>query len=219
MHTSKILRSDQFQVRDAHGHPVDLAQGLRDDDRLGIVSPRYEDGIVGAGAAILLFVTAYYDLQRRRQQQTGEDFFIYANYYVFLFADGANVRGAAGPAPLDGAVSSAYGWLDVWPEEKWVMVADAADLWRQVHERGITHLLIPMASGEEVRTVPPHVAPQLKAIIAYARPDLPAPANAVSITMGEKPAEVVAEAIRRLPPESPAHGWQSPSVQYVMPVR
>jgi hypothetical protein len=217
MHTSEILRSDQFQVRDAQGHTVDLTHGLRDDDRLGIVSPRYEDGVTGAGAAILLFVTAYYDLQRRRRQETGEDFFIYADYYAFLFADGENVRGASGPAPLDGAVSSAYSWLDIWPQEKWVVVADTADLWRQVQTRGITHLLMPVASDKEIGAVPPHITAQLRAIIEFARPGQSIPPNAASISMGEQPAEVVAEAIRRLPPESPAHGWPQPSVQYVVP--
>src|SRR5262245_4795434 len=142
MHTSTILHSDQFQVRDADGQSVSLAEGLQTDDRLGIISPCYEDGITGAGAAILLFVTAYYDLQRQRQQETGEDFFIYADYYVFLFAEGANLRGAASPAPLAGAVSSAYGWLDIWPDEKWVVVADIADLWKQVTDHGVTHLFI-----------------------------------------------------------------------------
>src|SRR5437870_13335527 len=105
MHTSDVLRTHHFHIVDGHGNAASLTAGLTADDRLGVVSPRYEDAILGASAAILTFVTAFYDLQRARQQETGEPFFIYADYYVFLFGDGAEVRGQAGPAPLEGAVS------------------------------------------------------------------------------------------------------------------
>jgi hypothetical protein len=45
------------------GNAASLTAGLTANDRLGVLSPRYEDAILGAGAAILAFVTAFYDLQ------------------------------------------------------------------------------------------------------------------------------------------------------------
>src|SRR5205823_84942 len=144
-----------------------LTAGLSADDRLGMVSPRYEDAILGASAAILAFVTAFYDLQRAHQEETGEPFFVYADYYIFLFGSGGEVRGRAGPAPLEGAVSSAYGWLDIWPEEKWVVVHDVVDLWAQVEARRITHLLLPAHPAIDLGAIPEAVATGLQAVYHY----------------------------------------------------
>ena len=46
------------------GTPPSLTAGLTADDRLGVVSPRYEDAIPGASAPILTLVTAFYALPR-----------------------------------------------------------------------------------------------------------------------------------------------------------
>ena len=45
------------------GNAASLTAGLTANDRLGVLSPRYEDAILGASRAILAFVTAFYDLQ------------------------------------------------------------------------------------------------------------------------------------------------------------
>ena len=100
MHTSTILRSDDFRVTDDHGTPIALTGGLRSDDRLGIISPRYEDALLGASGVILAFVTAFYDIQRARQAETGQPFFIYPDYYAFFLGQSDAVRGQAGTAAL-----------------------------------------------------------------------------------------------------------------------
>ncbi len=219
MHTSDVLRSHHFHVRDAGGHAASLTAGLSVADRLGVVSPRYEDAILGAGAAILTFVTAFYDLQRVRQQETGEAFFVYADYFIFLYGDDGAVRGAAGPAPLDGAVASALGWLDVWPEEKWVVVGDPSDLWAQVTARGITHLLVPARPDVALGAIPAPVAASLKAAYRYLLPGDADDEGMLSIDLEAEPFEVVAEAVRRLPPASPAHERPPATRQRIVPCR
>src|SRR5579872_2321230 len=99
MHTSKILRSAHFRVRDDAGTPVVLTAGLRAEDRLGIVSPCYDDAIMGASGTILAFVTAFYDLQRARAAETGQPFFVYPDYFAFFLGAGGGegaLRGRAG---------------------------------------------------------------------------------------------------------------------------
>lgn len=216
VHTSDILRSNQFRVVDQQGAEVSLTADLTSADRLGVVSPRYEDAILGAGAAILTFVTAFYDLQRARQQETGESFFIYADYFVFFFGENQQVRGQANPAPLEGDVSSAYGWLDVWPHEKWVIVRDAADLWAQVQARGITHLLLPAHPAINLGAAPPAVAAKLKATYRYLLPDERDGDQALRIELAAEPREIVVEAVRRLPAESPAHSVELPAYQRLL---
>lgn len=205
MHTSHTLRSHQFRIADTSGAPVSITAGLTAQDRLGVVSPRYEDAILGAGPAILAFVTAFYDLQRAEQERTGQPFQIYPDYFIFLSGEDGRVRGQAGGASLDGAVSSALGWLDVWPDDKWVITRDSADLWQQVLARQITHLLLPANSGIGPGPVPGAVFTGLKAIYRYLFPTDTDSGDALRIELGDEPLDVIVEAVRRLPPESPAH--------------
>lgn len=205
MHTSKVLRSHHFRVVDDTEAVVNLTAGLSTRDRLGIVSPRYEDGILGASAAILTFVTAFYDLQRAQEAATGQPFFIYADYFAFLFADDGGVRGQAQPARLESGVSAAYGELDVWPTEKWVVVQDVDDLWTQVQARQITHLLLPARQAIDLGPVPAPVMAQVKATYHYLLPGEQGTGPTLRIALAPEALEVVAEAIRALPPESPAH--------------
>lgn len=217
MHTSDVLRSHQFHVNDATGRAVSLTAGLTTDDRLGVVSPHYEDAILGAGAAILTFVTAFYDLQRARQQETGEPFFVYADYFIFLLGAGAEVRGQAASAPLDGAVAAALGWLDVWPQEKWVVAGDPASLWTQVAARGITHLLVPAHRDHDLGAAPAGATSCLKATYRYLLPGEADEEGMISIDLEAEPLAVVAEAVRRLPPASPAHRLHLPARYRIIP--
>jgi len=218
MHTSDVLRSEQFRVVDRAGNDVDITAGLTTDDRLGVVSPHYEDAIVGAGAAILKFVTAFYDLQRARQRETGEPFFIYADYFVFLFGDGQEIIGQAAPSPLEGDVSSAIGWLDVWPEEKWVVVRDMADLWAQIQTRRITHLLLPAHPAVDLGAIPTAVSEGLKGVYHYLLPGDADGEHDLRIVLGAQPREIIAEAVRRLPPDSPAHALSMMPYQFIRSV-
>lgn len=216
MHTSKILRSDHFHVVDDREAPANLTAGLTAQDRLGIVSPRYEDGILGASAAILAFVTAFYDLQRAQEAASGEPFFIYADYFAFLFGDAAAVRGRAQPAPLKDAVSAAYGQLDVWPDEKWVVVPGVAELWAQLQSRGITHLLLPAQPDVQLGPVPATIRANLKATYRYLLPGEQSPGATWRIELAGEPLEVIAKAIAYLPAESPAHSYSPAAYQQLI---
>lgn len=215
MHTSKVLRSHQFRVSGADGTTVNLAAGLTERDRLGIVSPRYEDGILGASAATLLFVTAFYDLMRAQEAGSGQPFFAYPDYFAFLLRDGDGVRGMSGPAPLTDGVSAAYGKLDVWPEDKWVVAHDAADLWAGVQERGITHLLLPTHAEAGLDAIPAAVTARLSAAYHYLLPDEDPPVGGplLRIDLAAEPLEQIATAVRCLPSTSPAHALPCPPYQ------
>ena len=217
MHTSDILRSEHFRVTDSTDAAVDITAGLTTDDRLGVISPRYEDAIAGASGTILRFVTAFYDIQRARQQETGEPFFVYPDYFAFLFGDGEAVRGMSGSAPLAGPVSDAYGWLDVWPAEKWVVVRGVVDLWRQIDARGITHLLLPANPDINLGAMPPAVSDRLKALYRYLAPGETADGpDMLRLDLSAEPCDVIAEALRRLPDGSPAHATPAPASQYLL---
>lgn len=125
MHSTRELSSDMFRIA-ADGETADLEEllpGFGARDRLGIVT-REPCGALGASALILAAVTAFYDAQRA----TGEDFFIYPEYFVF------HVGGAHGH----------HGWLEIWPSHKEVEVPDDPEaLLEAINDRGVSRLVLP----------------------------------------------------------------------------
>jgi len=80
VHSSRELRSSAFSVL-VDGVDATLAGVFPDfvaADRVGIVMRR-PCAAVGASALLLCAVTAFYDVQRARD----EDFFVYPDYFVF----------------------------------------------------------------------------------------------------------------------------------------
>ena len=77
MHTSQALRSSHFEYqRPESGNRVAFSAFCADyhaQDRVGVVSPQLEDGILHTAYALLALTTAFYDVQRA----SGSDFFIY----------------------------------------------------------------------------------------------------------------------------------------------
>jgi len=209
MHTSTILRTEQFRVEDENGAPVALTDDLRIEHRLGIVSPRYEDAIVGASGIILAFVTAYYDLQRARAAETGQPFFVYPDYFAFVLgapgADGT-VRGQAGAAPLAHGVRDAYGGLDIWPDEKWIVAPNGRRLWQLILAYRITHLLLPADPGPALGAVPEAVQTTIRTMYRYLLPGPAATgAGLLRLKLASEPVRVIGQAVAYLPDESPAH--------------
>ena len=86
MHSSEILSAKHFEyvlLGNETGSARDFSvfcPDYKDTDRLGTVSPCYEEGVLGAGYAILAFVTAFYDAQRSRSNR----FFIYPQHFAFF---------------------------------------------------------------------------------------------------------------------------------------
>ena len=137
MHTSQALRSSHFEYRrpDAGGRIAFSAfcADYHDQDRVGVVSPRLEDGILHTSYALLALTTAFYDVQRAG----GTDFFIYPQHFAIIGqdlsplsstrddADRAEKIGiATGAGRLDltldeAGIGGAWAWLDVWPGGNW----------------------------------------------------------------------------------------------------
>lgn len=85
-------------------------------DRVGLVSPRLEDGILGLGAVVLGLATGFYDCLRSK----GDTFFDYPLHHAFVGSRGARVSTRCGDLELSvGEMGSAWSWLDVWPETNW----------------------------------------------------------------------------------------------------
>ena len=137
MHTSQQLRSSHFEYRrpDAGGRVAFSAfcAEYHDQDRVGVVSPRLEDGILHTGYALLALTTAFYDVQRAG----GTDFFIYPQHLAIIGQGSSDLSGkradtgrtdqfgiATGAGNLDlsldeAGIGGAWAWLDVWPASNW----------------------------------------------------------------------------------------------------
>ena len=84
MHTSQALRSTHFEYqRPGPGGRVAFSAfcaNYHDQDRVGVVSPQLEDGILHTAYALLALTTAFYDVQRA----SGGDFFIYPQHFAII---------------------------------------------------------------------------------------------------------------------------------------
>ena len=222
MHTSQALRSSHFQYRRfGAGAPAcvgfnSFCAGYHEQDRVGVVSPHLEDGILHAGYALLALTTAFYDAQRAR----GGDFFIYPQHFAIIGADqscddlprrvgGANrciVATGAGRldlTPDDAGIGGAWGWLDVWPASNWLTASAApAAMLKKVFDFQINRLFWPQefVAREAPQTDPlPDYArrilrTRLKSVCYY---NTSAPT--VEISAAQPAAEIVRTSIKRLP--------------------
>lgn len=125
MHSTRELTSAAFTLELA-GQPVtipELFPGFDARDRLGIVV-HHPGGALGASVLTLATITAFYDLQRA----SGDEFFIYPDYFVFHV----------------GRQHGNHAMLDIWPDHKEVMVANEPEaVLRAINDRAITRLLVP----------------------------------------------------------------------------
>ena len=126
MHSSTELTSARFQVT-CNGQRcssfADLTPGFTAQERLGIVI-RDPMQAIWASGLIMSAVTAFYDIHR----QSGEDYFIYPDYFMF----GIN------------CVPGDYGMLDIWPDHKRITVgATTEECVRAINDRGVTILVLP----------------------------------------------------------------------------
>jgi hypothetical protein len=124
MHSSRELRSSSFEVT-VEGREVrlvDLFDGFREHDRLGVVVRR-PCGAVGASALVTATITAFYDLQRARRT----DFFVYPDYFLFHV----------------GRPFGDHARLDIWPSRKEVVVPeDPERVLEAINDRAITRLVV-----------------------------------------------------------------------------
>ncbi|HEY3237612.1 MAG TPA: hypothetical protein VGJ84_23025 [Polyangiaceae bacterium] len=169
MHTSSLLISTDFRysrLTEGSETPSDfdaLFPKYHPLDRVGVVSPYWEDGIFAAGYALLALTTAFYDAQRERS----ENFFDYPHHFAFLDADADGVLSRSGRLPMTRSTMGApWGELDVWPESNWIAApGTVTGMLQAVFERQITRLFWPedFTPGLQGPPLPDHVLALLKA--------------------------------------------------------
>jgi len=110
-------------------------------DRVGVVSPTLEAGILHTSHALLALTTAFYDTLRARTTE----FFDYPQHFAFVGAQGVEVHTEGGLLPpATPNLWHAWSWLDVWPEAKWVTTpATATDMLRRVFDYQINRVFWP----------------------------------------------------------------------------
>lgn len=147
MHTSTRLAAADFQYwrwteeGSIQCSFADFCPDYHELDRVGVVSPCLEDGVLFVGRTLLALTTAFYDSQRARFS----DFFDYPQHFAFVNAIGEGVQtDSHGTAPNAAETWAAWSWLDVWPDNKWITApATATDLLQRVFDFQINRLFWP----------------------------------------------------------------------------
>ncbi len=145
MHTSKLLRSSDFQywqLTENERISVDFEEfcpGYHELDRVGVISPYLEDGILYTGDALLALTTAFYDVLRARET----DFFDYPQHFAFIGASEATVKTRGKHLPMD-RIGAGWGNLDVWPDSKWIpTMGSVTGMLKKVFDFQINRLFLP----------------------------------------------------------------------------
>lgn len=182
MHTSTRLQATDFQFW--QGCQEQFAPVTFDAfcpnyhalDRVGVVSPCLEDGVLYTAGGLLALTTAFYDTQRARAR----DFFDYPQHFAFVGADDMAVytqettRSQTTPQ-----LWNAWSWLDVWPDNKWhTAPPTATGMLKQIFDYQINRLFWPidLKPAATENPLPGYVAKMLrtslKTIYYYARANL-----------------------------------------------
>jgi hypothetical protein len=203
MHTSTRLSASDFtfwRPTASGDQQIDFATFSPDyhpQDRIGVVSPALEAGVLHTSYALLAFTTAFYDCLRARRVE----FFDYPQHFAFVGIQEKNegkngVKGeATGGATMVYAgvyagsellplntpqLWNAWSWLDVWPDAKWVTAeATASALLQRAFDYQINRLFWPrslkISAGES--QLPAHLwrmlNTSLKAVYLYGEGDSP----------------------------------------------
>lgn len=168
MHTSTRLQATDFQFgqwQQGQFVPVcfdAFCPNYHELDRVGVVSPCLEDGVLHTAYALLALTTAFYDVQRAR----ATDFFDYPQHFAFVGAGAGGVRTRGAPLPLTQPyLWNAWSWLDVWPENKWITGPPTAlGMLKQIFDQQINRLFWPsdLKPALNENPLPPYVAKMLK---------------------------------------------------------
>ncbi|MBV7338239.1 hypothetical protein KFU94_60445 [Chloroflexi bacterium TSY] len=203
MHTSTRLEANDFaywRVTQKDRSPLSFGEFCTDYhqlDRIGVVSPALEDGVFHVGRALLALTTAFYDSHRSR----GGEFFDYPQHFAFVGANDVDTY------TQSSQLWGAWGWLDVWPANKWITATpNATSMLKCVFDYQINRLFWPQnlwpAPGEELL---PDYAYQmldtrLKAIYSYS-PTAHLDATVPTLEVYGSPAveTLLQESIERLP--------------------
>lgn len=140
MHTTKLVRSEDFQF-----DLLSVFPGFDGSDRLGVVSPQPQDGILNAGYIVLACVTAFYRFHRDSVWAGCK----YPPYFIFLAPEDSGKGHSAQrwSVPWRSAVEL-WGQLDVWPDSQWIVTdGTTRSMLEGVLSCKITRLLWPAGLG------------------------------------------------------------------------
>jgi hypothetical protein len=169
MHTSNVLSASDFQYWHVDADDVirvdfdTFCPNYHEFDRIGVVSPFLEDGVLHTGCALLALTTAFYDVLRSR----GTDFFDYPHHFALIGANDAGINTRGERLPIDDAtIGASWGNLDVWPDSNWIPAPGTAlGMVKKVFDLQINRLFWPhdfIKSRDEAR-LPAYVRDLLKA--------------------------------------------------------
>ena len=202
MHTSKLLRSPDFQywqLAKDERISVDF-EGFCPDyhelDRVGVISPCLEDGILYTGEALLALTTAFYDVLRSREA----DFFDYPQHFAFIGASEGVVHTRSEQLPMD-RIGTGWGNLDVWPNSKWVPTPRSVTaMLREIFDFQINRLFLPHGCklGSDESPLPAYarkmLETRLKAVYYYNTPN-----PNVAICGSQQVADLVQRSVAEFP--------------------
>ena len=202
MHTSKLLSSSDFQywqLTENERISVDF-KGFCPDyhelDRVGVISPCIEDGILHTGDVLLALTTAFYDVLRARET----DFFDYPQHFAFIGASEDTVHARGERLPMD-RIGAGWGNLDVWPDSKWIPApGSATGMLKKIHDFQINRLFLPhgFKSDNDESRLPAYVRKmletRLKTVYYY---NTPIPN--VEIRASKQVADVIQRSIAEFP--------------------
>ncbi len=169
MHTSTVLRPSDFHYvrRDVDdtlaADFTTFCPDYQTSDRIGVVSPRLEDGVVHASYAVLALTTAFYEVLRSRV----DDFFDYPQHFAVIGAAGEAMLACETELPIDAALlETTWGNLDVWPDSQWLFAPSmATGMLKKVFDLQINRLFWPQAltSGPDEVPLPAYMHKMLRA--------------------------------------------------------
>lgn len=202
MHTSKLLRASDFQYwRLAEDERIRVGfegfcQDYHELDRVGVISPCLEDGILYTGDALLALTTAFYDVLRAREA----DFFDYPQHFAFIGASEGTVYTHGERLTMD-RVGAGWGNLDVWPDSKWVATPRSlTEMLKKVFDFQINRLFLPydFKLGSDESPLPAYarkmLETRLKAVYYYN-----APVPNVEICASQQVVDLVQKSIAEFP--------------------
>ena len=202
MHTSKLLKSSDFQywqLTDDSRISVDFGTFCPDYhalDRVGVISPCFEDGILHTGDALLALTTAFYDVLRSQ----GTDFFDYPQHFAFIGTSGDVIHTHGARVPID-QIGTGWGNLDVWPDSKWITTPrSATGMLKQIFDFQINRLFLPHSfkPGCDESLLPAYARKMLSTrlkIVYYYNTPLPN----IEICASRQVADLVQKSIDQLP--------------------
>lgn len=167
MHTSDVLTASDFSYFQREGEawvPASFATlfpNYHELDRIGVVAPDGDQGLLATGATLLALTTAFYDQYRQR----GGKFFDYPHHFALLGerAD-FTIESEKLSAETGEQLERTWGNLDVWPETNWWFTPPTAtEMLRLAFSLQINRLFWPawLFPGPDEAWLPSHVRKML----------------------------------------------------------